>query len=126
MEFDLSELAIHCIGPLEPAFLLSLAVALIGAIVLVRPLGRVTLAMQRHRRHQVYTGLVWASCGIALLVGAVALTDALYSLGHSGHVCTAFVWPAYLIPPVVLFVRGWRYPVSRDHHGEPGEARPGA
>ena len=122
MKFDLREFSIHCVGPFDPAVIASLLVATIVALSVARPLRGVDARVRDPWRRRVYLPFMWGGAGLALFGGAILLTEVLYSLLHP-HVmlCTAFVWPAYLIPPVVLIIKVLRTP-SGSATNSPGAA----
>lgn len=120
----LFELSIHCIGPTEGPFIAALVVALLMAVLLARPLRRV-LARFAVPWRRVYLTLTWAGVGATLFVVPLVLLHALYSALHP-HVmlCTAFVWPAFLIAPVLLFFMARAERPAARRVSEPNEAHP--
>ena len=127
MQFDLSEFAVHCIGPTEPAFVAAFVIAVLAALLATAPLRRLGGRVTTPSRRRVYLPLLWGCAALMLFVGTVALTHFLYYLSHPRvMLCTAFVWPAFLVAPVTLLVRGMRRPsnpgspVSVAEEGERG------
>jgi hypothetical protein len=121
MQFEFS---IHCIGPTDPLFVVALLVTLLVTVLLARPLKRARVRIAEPFRRAKLT-LVWAGVVTAIFLSPLALLHALYPILHpNAMLCTTFVWPAFLVPPALLFFMA-RPRGSTDRH--PGnQAQPSA
>lgn len=106
MTFDL-RLFIVTIGPLEPAFLLSLALASLVAWVSGLGLAAVTTRIRDPWRRVFYVVPLWLTLGLLLFVLPNVALRVAYPLLHPGErdatVCVACVWPAFALPTVLAY-----------------------
>ena len=104
MQFDL-RFSIVTISPLEPALLLSLAIASLATWFMGKGLGKVTGLVSDPWRRRVYMGPVWVLAVIAFLFLPNLLVDFAYPALHpedrEAMVCVAMVWPTFLVPTLI-------------------------
>jgi hypothetical protein len=104
MTFDLNA-SIVTIGPFEPAMLVSIVLAVLGAFGLGRALASVTARVDDPWRRVVYLGPVWLVAGLLMFVLPNVVVAVLYPVFHpedrGATVCVAMVWPLFLAAPVV-------------------------
>ncbi len=107
MEFDLKA-SIVTIGPLEPALLVSLVVALVLAWPAGVALGSLTARVADPWRRVIYLFPVWLIAGAILFalpnVLLVFAFRAMHPQFREAAVCVALVWPTFLLVPLLGFV----------------------
>ena len=102
MQFDLNMHTV-CIGPTEPAFLAAVFLGVVAAFLCGRGLGRLDAGLRDRWRRFIYLPVLLVGSGLALFVGTAIATHLLYRLGNPGvELCTAFVWPGFVVPVVVM------------------------
>ena len=104
MTFDLNA-SIVTIGPFEPAMLVSLLIAILGAFGLGRALGAITRRVNDPWRRILYLGPVWLVVGVVMFALPNVVVAILYPLFHpedrGALVCVAMVWPLFIAAPVL-------------------------
>lgn len=102
MKFELPELAIVTIGPLEPALIVSLFLASIAAWLLGKRLGRLTALVEDPWRRRLYAGPIWVLAGGVFFILPNLIVCVVFPVLHPAYakaiVCVAMVWPTFVLP----------------------------
>jgi hypothetical protein len=123
---DLS-FAIHCIGPTEPMFLAVIALGVVASVMVWRCLARLGAVVTDPWRRRLYLPPLWAIAGLTLLLGPDLLLHVGYPLLHAhAMVCTAFVWPGFLLPPLVFAILPVVRRLRKGRPARPEQAQTGA
>lgn len=105
---------IHCISAAEPLFLGMLLSGLAAGVVAWWGLTRLSARVTDPWRRRLYLFPTWVIATLMLLLGPSLALRLLYASSHAGAmVCTAFVWPAFLLPPVLPAVLSFARRVRR-------------
>ena len=106
MQFDLG--SIDTIGPLQPEFLIGLALSICVAMLAAKAAHAFWALFQDRTRRFVYGGIVALIIGVPVLLLPAPLVQWLYSFEHpNAYVCPFAVGYGYFVPILVYAYRLW-------------------
>ena len=115
MEFNLP--SIDTIGPLQPEFLIGLALSIWVAFMAAKVARSFFARVQDRVRRLVYGGIVAMILGVPVLLLPSPLVQWLYSLQHpNAYVCRFVVGWGYFVPVVVYAYRLWALSKTASKH----------
>ena len=106
MQFDFP--SIDTIGPLQPEFLIGLALSICVAMLAAKAAHAFWGRFQDRARRFVYGGIVAVIIGVPVLLLPSPLVQWLYSFGHpNAYVCPFVVGYGYFVPFLIYAYRLW-------------------